>query len=359
MTAAAPTPATTAPGLTVSVATTVKNQGGQAAGAFDVGLYLSTDATFDGAADQLLATRRVLPGLTPGAMSTAAMVVTIPSNLSAGTYFLIARADSSGEIDEANELNNVRSTAPIQVVRPDLTVPSVTFAPAVIPGGSPANVSVTHVVRNAAIAPAKAPASHSRLVLSGDQTAAGTLLDFGLVAIPALPAATSVSVTSRLALPALAPGRYFFLARADDPGVVFEREDGNNTAASAVALVVGPDLSVTAAATVASALSGANVSVSYTVRNVGTASGSFTLGFALVPVSTPGPDIAIGQRGMVSIASNGTFRDHSVVHIPSDVPSGQYRVRVIADLGGTVDEADETNNTATTAVLTVKPSTTP
>src|SRR6185295_15465854 len=271
MTAATPTPLATAPLFFDAATTTEKNQGGQAAGVFDVSLYLSTDATFDGA-DQLLATRRVLPGLAPGAMSTAAMVATIPSGLSAGTYFVIARADSSGEIDEANELNNVRSTAAIQVVRPDLTVPTVTFTPAVLPVGAPANVSVTHVVRNTAIAPGTTPGSQSRLLLSRNQSAAGTLLDLGLVAVPAVPAAASVSVVSRVALPALTPGQYFFLARADDPGAVVEREDGNNTGASAIALVVGPDLAVTAAATTTGAIPGANVSVSYTVRNFGTAS---------------------------------------------------------------------------------------
>ncbi len=353
MTAATPTPLATAPGSNVSVMTTVKNQGGQGTGAFDVSLYLSTDATFDGA-DQLLATRRVTPGLAPGAMSTAAMIVTIPPSLAAGAYFVIARADSSGEIDEANELNNARSTAAIQVVRPDLTISTVTFTPAVIAAGTPANVSVTQVVRNTAIAPGTAPASQSRLLLSQNQSAAGTLVDFGLVAVPALPAAASVSVVSRVALPALAPGKYFFLAHADDPGAVFERDDANNSGASAIALVVGPDLAVSAAATVAGAIPGANVSVSYTVRNFGTASGSFTLGFALVPVSPPGPDLLIGPNRTLAVVTGGTFSGSALVHIPADVPDGQYRVRVIADLDGTIAEADETNNTATTGVLTVK-----
>src|SRR6185369_18018646 len=45
VTTATPAPLVSAPGRNVSVTTTVKNQGGQAAGAFDVGLYLSTNAT--------------------------------------------------------------------------------------------------------------------------------------------------------------------------------------------------------------------------------------------------------------------------------------------------------------------------
>jgi hypothetical protein len=54
VTAAAPTPATTAPGLTVSVSNTVKNQGGLATGAFDVGVYLSTDNTCQDGVDLFL-----------------------------------------------------------------------------------------------------------------------------------------------------------------------------------------------------------------------------------------------------------------------------------------------------------------
>ena len=54
----------------------------------------------------MLATRRVTAGLAPGAVSTAITSVTLPDTLTAGPYFVIVRADSAGEIGEANENNN-------------------------------------------------------------------------------------------------------------------------------------------------------------------------------------------------------------------------------------------------------------
>ena len=103
--AATPSPRTTAAGTTVAVTNTVRNAGGQATGAFDIGIYVSSSNVYDGGA-QLLATRRVTAGLAPGAVSTAITSVALPDTLTAGPYFVIVRADSAGEIGEANENNN-------------------------------------------------------------------------------------------------------------------------------------------------------------------------------------------------------------------------------------------------------------
>jgi subtilisin family serine protease/subtilase family serine protease len=355
VTTATPSPLALAPGSNVSMTTTVKNQGGQAAAAFDVGLYLSADATFDGVVDQRLATRRVTTGLGAGLTSTVTVVGTIPANLAAGTYFLIVRVDDAGEIGEANEANNTLTSPAIQVVRPDLTVSSVTFTPSAIPAGAAANVSVTQVVHNLSAAPGSALRTQSRLLLSQDQSAAGTLLDLGLAAVPPVAPLASVSLVRVVALPALAPGRYFLVASADDPGTLVERDETNNGGATVTALVVGPDLTVTTAATTSGTIAGANVSVSYTVRNLGVAVGAFNVSFALVPISTAGADIALAPaRTVASLAAGGTLSTASIVHIPSSIADGQYRVRVIADLENVVAEADKGNNAITTAPLTIR-----
>ena len=135
VTTATAAPTATAPGSTINVTNTVKNQGGPTALGFDVGVYLSSNATFEAGSDILLATRRVAGGLAASASSGPVITpVTIPANTSAGTYFLIVRADAggvqpNGEVLEVNETNNVLATAAIQVVKPDLTVLSVTATP--------------------------------------------------------------------------------------------------------------------------------------------------------------------------------------------------------------------------------------
>jgi hypothetical protein len=153
----------------------------------------------------------------------------------------------------------------------------------------------------------------------------------------------------------LAPGLYFVLAQADEADVILEQNPGNNLGASATRLVVGPDMAVTTASTVAGAIPGANVSVSYTLKNTGSATPAFNVGFVLVPVS-PGPDVPIGPtRTAVVLAANGVLATSSTVGVPAGVEAGQYRIRVTADPADAVVEVVETNNSATTGIVTITP----
>src|SRR5207249_4559180 len=74
-----------------------------------------------------------------------------------------------GAVDEADEANNERLTAGVlNLLRPDLTVPSVTFTPAATrPNGS---VTVTYTVKNVASAPGNAPASLGHLYLASSNS---------------------------------------------------------------------------------------------------------------------------------------------------------------------------------------------
>ena len=111
---------------------------------------------------------------------------------------------------------------------------------------------------------------------------------------------------------------------------------------------LGPDLSVAAVAAPAGAVVGTNVSVTYTVRNGGgQAATSFAVGFALAPLSdiSGASDVAIGPTVPVPMLAPGTSRTlSSILFIPPSVASGAYRLRVIADVGNTVAETNEANN---------------
>ncbi len=95
-------------GAKTSVAATVVNQGAGSAGASTVHYYLSTNLTFD-ATDIPLGESRSVPALAAGASNIGATLVTIPGSTTAGTYFVIVRADADGGVSESNETNN---TAP-------------------------------------------------------------------------------------------------------------------------------------------------------------------------------------------------------------------------------------------------------
>ncbi len=360
VTAATAAPLATAPGMNVSITNTVKNQGGAAAGAFDVGFYLSSDNVFGG--DTLLATRRVT-GLGAGLISTATTPVTIPSNFSAATYFVIVRADTAGtpgEVVEANEGNNERATAAIQVVKADLTVLSVT-APAVMAPGM--NVSVSHVVKNLAPAAGKAPGSTSRLYLSTDATLeVGSDTVLGDAPVGALAGLALATVPRTVTIPGVtAPGQYWIFAQANFNGVVQEADSptlANNVKGTTAPILVGPDLLVTAATAAPLATApGMNVSITNTVKNQGgAAAGAFDVGFYLSSDNVFGGDTLLATRRVTGLGAGLVSTATTPVTIPSNFSAATYFVIVRADTAGTpgeVVEANEGNNERATAAIQV------
>jgi hypothetical protein len=71
----------------ISVTYTVKNQGSQASGAYQVGLYLSKDKTIDPAADRLLGKVAFATGVAPGISRKTTSKVLIPINGLSGKYY--------------------------------------------------------------------------------------------------------------------------------------------------------------------------------------------------------------------------------------------------------------------------------
>jgi subtilase family serine protease len=235
---AATTVTAAVPGKTITVTSTVKNRGTAAVGAFTVGFYLSTDAVFAAGVDRLLTTRTVI-GLPPAGLSVASTPVLIPPDtVPAAGYRILVRADEGGRLAEASETNNTRATAPITIVRADLTVPAVT-APVMAAAGQ--RVVVTSTVRNASPAPATAGASVAMLYLAGNDDPAGALgialATRGVASLPGLgasTAATSVTIPAETAA-----GTYFIKVVADSEGTVGEASESNNVGVSP-ALLVAP-----------------------------------------------------------------------------------------------------------------------
>jgi M6 family metalloprotease-like protein len=111
----ATTVATASAGQQIAVNNTVKNTGSvPITSAFRVGLYLSTNQTFEEGTDVALRTRTVAE-LAVGARSAKTNTVTIPPGTPPGTYYILVRADARGVLSEASESNNLRATAPILI----------------------------------------------------------------------------------------------------------------------------------------------------------------------------------------------------------------------------------------------------
>ncbi len=102
-------PSTATAGQAITISETTKNQGPASAGASTTKYYLSTNATYE-ISDTLLGSRSI-PSLTAGATSRGRARVTIPSGTTAGTYYIISRADAGRVVAESNENNNNKARA--------------------------------------------------------------------------------------------------------------------------------------------------------------------------------------------------------------------------------------------------------
>jgi hypothetical protein len=66
--------------------------------------------------DRLLSGFRTVTGVAAGAISTGTMLVTIPANTAAASYFLLACADDAVQVTESVETNNcIASTGKVTV----------------------------------------------------------------------------------------------------------------------------------------------------------------------------------------------------------------------------------------------------
>jgi len=331
-------PTTAGAGQTISVSDTIKNQGVGSAGASTTRFYFSSVWILDGTETPLGS--RGVPALAPGATSAGTTSLTLPSGLAVGIYYILAKADGDGAVGESDEANNVAS----QAIRigPDLLV-SALSAPN--PSAAGQTITVSDTTKNQGGGPAGA--STTRLYFSTDWAfdAGDTFL--GSRPVPALAGGASSSGTTSVTIPAgTAVGTYYIIARADADAAVTETSETNNITFAAIQL--GPDLTVSAFSTPASAGAGATISVSDTTKNQGSSgSATSTTRFYLSSNSVvDAGDVALGGRAIPALAAGATSSGSTSVTIPAGTAAGSYYVIAKADGDGVVAETLETNNMA-------------
>ena len=98
-------PTTGMAGGSISTATTVKNQGAAAAGAFRLGFYVSTNNVIS-TGDVYTQWHCDFASLAAGASANCSGSIGLPATLSTGAYYLGAYADNESSVTESNESNN-------------------------------------------------------------------------------------------------------------------------------------------------------------------------------------------------------------------------------------------------------------
>ncbi len=108
-------PVSANPAGTVSVFSTVLNQGSAAAGAFRLELYFAPSSYVTAATAVDTTGGCNVPGLAAGASYTCAISLPVPGSLTQGTWYLAALADSANQVSELEETNNWRiaDTGPV------------------------------------------------------------------------------------------------------------------------------------------------------------------------------------------------------------------------------------------------------
>jgi len=166
-----------------------------------------------------------------------------------------------------------------------------------------------------------------------------------------LAAGTADSGSALVTIPTgTATGSYFIVARADDLAAVAETSEENNVAAQAI--LIGPDLVVSALTVPALSGAGVRITVSDTTKNQGGPAGATTTRFYLSTTPTLGPGaVQLGRRNIPSLAAGASSSGSTSVTIPLGTATGSYFIVAGADDGGVVAEAVETNNTLSRPIM--------
>jgi trimeric autotransporter adhesin len=219
-------PAAVAPGVSFSVNSTTRNQGGGTAAASTTVFYLSTNIVLD-AADTSIGSRAI-SALSPGTNATGSASVTLPASTTIGTYFLLGKADGASAVAEGVETNN--TGFPVQIrVGPDLAVSALN-----VPGAA-AGATITIAETTINQGSAATPASTTRFYLSRNTQLDATDVLLGSRTVPALAAGASSAGTTAVVIPAAtAPGTYIVIAVADGPGGIVEAVENNNASIAAI-----------------------------------------------------------------------------------------------------------------------------
>ena len=337
-------PASGAPASNITVSDTTANQGAGAAAESQTRFYLSTNAMFD-AGDTLLSGARTVAPLAGGASSSGTSTVTLPPDLSPGTYYLIARADADQAIVETTETNNtIQRTIQIggDLVVSAFTVPTK--------GGAGQPLIVSETTSNPGAAPVTATVTRFYLSVNASLDGADTMI--GSRDVPVLGGGASSALSTTLTIPStVAAGTYSLIAKADGDAGVLETNESNNALARTV--TIGSDLLISMPSGTLKGAPGLSFDFTDTVTNQGGgASSPTTTRYYLSTNSTLSADDVLlgGGREVPGLTAAGTSTGTTPVSLPANAPAGMAFIIAKADGDNVVAETSETNNTASRSI---------
>ncbi len=329
-----------------------------------VSLWTSADGVFNRVDDTQVGFYEVTT-LDAGADATQTVSFAAPA---AGAYTLFGFADSvdeaDGEVTEELEDNNTAIVGTL-LVGIDLEIQGAADAYEAAEG---ANVDVDVTVENTGFAQAVTdlnPGVDTWTVSLWTSTDGafdpGADVNVGSYELTTLDGQDST--TNQISFAAPVPGEYTLFGFADS-GTEVTEDDDNNNSASLGTLSVGPDLTITAAATIYPAVGGQQVDVPVQVNNAGFAVAeddanpgvdpwTVTLWTSTDGTFDAGADTQVGSYNVTTLAAGANTSQVISFNAPA---GGQgYTLFGVADQPGGVTEYSEANNVSVVGSLGVGP----
>jgi subtilisin family serine protease len=332
-------PGSAAAGLPLAITITTKNQGTGTANASTTRFYISANGVVD-AGDIRLDEVQSVPALGPGIAATTSMSVSIPSNLSVGSHYIIAKADADDVLFENQESNNTYLRT--LTVGPDLTVSALMLPATAAPGST---VMADYTVRNQGAS--QAGASTLRFFWSANSALDTSDTPLAQVDVAAIAGGGTSSGQAPLMIPTgPATGTYYIIADADSSKVVQEASEINNALSRAV--LIGGDLVISTFDAPAAGGVGVPFDIGDTTRNTGASpiGASVTYFYLSADAVLTATDTVIGMRSVDGLGPNQASAGSTPITIPAGTAAGYYYLFARADGGNLVAETQEGNNGA-------------
>jgi subtilase family serine protease len=318
------------------------NNGGAVA-SVDWAVYFSLDNTFEPMSDHLIARgSHALPAVP---VTTITVTTTIPADLMPNDYYAIAVVDPDNRLVEADETNNIAIAASTTTLRgPDIYATTVSGSEFAF-RGSPYILSVT--MRNTGLSPATN--FYYGLYLSTNNLITFTdpsLGEFGPMTLMPGEAATFQKIVTISST--IAPGPYYLGMIVDSRSNVLEQNENNNVAHSTATIAVrdpAPDFAGMNVLVPATAAAGESFTVARTLSNIGNAPATLTYAVYLTMTASINPtrDYLIEMK-TIQLAAMQDDMTSDVLHVPGNVPGGNYYVGYLLDPMNEVAELRESNN---------------
>ncbi len=352
-------------GTSVTVNYTVQNKGAAAisSGSWTDYIYVSSSTTFDASTATYVASVSNAASLSVNASYSIAQSITIPNAIYGNYYVYVVANANAGVTEYTNTYSNTSTsnTMAVTLTPPANLVPQSITCAASANSGQSYSISWT-VKNNGANAPYESLWNDKIYISTSSSFDASTATLIGTyykTSGTSLSATSSYTASESYTLPNGISGNYYVYVVVDADNNVYEyTSDNDNTLKStstvAIALSASPDLTVTSSTVDATVYAGYTTTLSWNVKNQGTAAASSWInGIYLSSDNTiDASDVLLDTiTTSTSLATNQTATLSATINLTDLTISGAYYIIVSADYNNAIYEYNgETNNSLGKAV---------